>query len=105
MADGVQYRRGPCERFHKVSNREPTVSKSKSVNAAMKVASEGTSASLDFFSTVVAGLVIGLGVDWLAGSSPVATIIGVVLGFVSGFYKLWKASEVLEEQAAERRRR
>ena len=34
-----------------------------------------------------------------------ATIIGVVLGFVAGFYKLWKASEVLEEQAERRRRR
>ena len=76
----------------------------KSVQAAVRVAAEGTSASLDFVSSVVAGLLLGLGIDWLAGSSPVATIIGVVLGFVAGFYKLWRASEVLEEQAARRRR-
>lgn len=76
----------------------------KSVRAAAKVAAEGTGASLDFISSVVAGLVIGLGIDWLAGSEPVATIIGIVLGFVAGFYKLWRASEVLEEQAARRRR-
>ncbi len=74
------------------------------MQAAVKVAAEGTSASLDFVSSVIAGLLIGLGIDWLAGSAPVATIIGVVLGFVAGFYKLWRASEVLEEQAARRRR-
>lgn len=79
--------------------------KTKSVNAAIRTASQGTSASIDFFSSVVAGLILGLGVDWLAGSRPVATIIGVVLGFVAGFYKLWRASEVLEEQAAARLRR
>jgi F0F1-type ATP synthase assembly protein I len=88
-----------------VSTREPDVTRSKSVSAAVEVASEGTSASLDFFSSVIAGLILGLGVDWLAGSNPVATIIGVVVGFAAGFYKLWKASEVLEEQAEQRRRR
>lgn len=82
-------------------NREPA---RKSVQAAARVAGQGTSASVDFFSSVVAGLLLGLGVDWLAGSNPVATIVGVVLGFVAGFFKLWKASEVLEEQAAQRRR-
>lgn len=80
------------------------MSRSKSVNAAIRTASQGSSVSLDFFSSVVAGLVLGLGVDWLAGSRPIATIIGVVVGFTAGFYKLWKASEVLEEQAAVRRR-
>jgi F0F1-type ATP synthase assembly protein I len=80
------------------------VSRSKSVNAAVKVASEGSSASLDFFSSVVAGLILGLAIDWIAGISPVATIIGVVVGFVAGFFKLWKASEVLERQAEQRRR-
>lgn len=78
--------------------------RNKSVQAAARVATEGTSASLDFISSVIAGLLLGLGVDWLVGSGPVVTIIGVVLGFVAGFYKLWRASEVLEEQAAQRRR-
>lgn len=80
-------------------------SKSKSVQAAVKVATGGTSASLDFFSSVVAGLILGLAIDWFVGSGPVATIIGVVLGFVAGFVKLWKASEVLVKQAEERRSR
>lgn len=85
-----------------MSERDET---KKSVQAAVEVAVQGTGASLDFISSVVAGLLIGLGIDWLAGSAPFATIIGVVLGFVAGFYKLWRASEVLEEQAAKRGRR
>ena len=56
--------------------------------------------AFDFFSSAVAGLLLGLGIDWLAGTSPWFTIVGVVAGFVSGFTKLWVASRVLEEQAA-----
>ena len=65
----------------------------------------GGSAGFDFFSSAVAGLLLGLGIDWLAGTSPWFTIVGVVAGFVSGFTKLWVTSRVLEEQAAERRER
>lgn len=60
--------------------------------------------AFDFFSSVVAGLVLGLGIDWLAGTRPWVTIIGVVLGFVAGFAKLWAASAILVQQGEERRR-
>ena len=76
----------------------------RSVNAAIRTVSESTSSSFDFFSTVIAGLALGLLIDWLANSGPIATIIGIVAGFVAGFYKLWRASAVLEEQAKQRRR-
>ena len=79
-------------------------SKYASINAAVNTAMEGTGRSFDLFSTLAAGLLIGLAVDWMAGTSPVVTIIGIVLGFVAGFYKLWNASAVLEEQAERRRR-
>lgn len=65
----------------------------------------GGSAGFDFFSSAVAGLLLGLGIDWLAGTSPWFTIVGVVAGFVSGFTKLWVSSRVLEDQAAERQER
>ncbi len=58
----------------------------------------------DFFSSVVAGLVLGLGIDWLAGTRPWVTILGIVLGFVAGFAKLWAASAILVQQGEERRR-
>lgn len=79
-------------------------SRYRSINAAVSTAADATGRSFDFFSTVLAGLALGLGVDWLAGTGPVVTIVGIVLGFIAGFYKLWEASAVLEEQAERRRR-
>ncbi len=66
--------------------------------------SGGFSSGADLISSVVAGLLLGLGLDWWLNMDPVFTIIGVVAGFGSGFYKLWQMSAVLEEQAKERRR-
>lgn len=86
---------------------QPDAAKSRypSVNAAISTVSESTGRSFDFFSTVAAGLAIGLLIDWLAGSGPIVTIIGIIAGFVAGFYKLWEASAILEEQAERRTRR
>jgi ATP synthase protein I len=62
------------------------------------------SPSVDFISSIVAGLLIGLLLDWWLGTRPWLTVLFIVGGFVSGFYKLWRESEVLEQQAEERRR-
>ncbi len=62
----------------------------------------GFSPSVDLISSVIAGLLIGLALDWWLGTRPVFTIIGVVAGFGSGFFKLWNYSATLEEQAKER---
>ncbi|MDJ0663456.1 MAG: AtpZ/AtpI family protein [Acidimicrobiia bacterium] len=69
-----------------------------------KAVTGGFSASVDFASSVLAGLVIGLGLDWLFGTRPVFIVLFVVAGFIAGFYKLWRTSAVLEEMAEERRR-
>lgn len=79
-------------------------SRYSSVNAAISTAMDGTGRSFDLFSTIAAGLLIGIVVDWMAGTGPVVTIIGIVLGFVAGFYKLWEASSILEKQAERRKR-
>ena len=55
-------------------------------------------------SSVLAGLLLGVGLDWWLGTRPVLVILGTVAGFVSGFIKLWNHSAVLEEQAKERLR-
>lgn len=71
------------------------------------VASRGLGAgsqSMDFISSIIAGLLVGLGLDWWLGMRPLFIVVGIVLGFVAGFYKLWAASAVLEQQAQERRR-
>ena len=65
---------------------------------------ESSSNAFDFFSSAIAGLAIGLAGDWVFNTSPWMVVIGVIAGFVSGFVKLWVASERLEDQARERGR-
>lgn len=62
------------------------------------------SPSTDFISSIIAGLIIGLFLDWWLGTRPLFIIIFIIGGFVAGFYKLWNHSEILEKQAEERRR-
>ncbi len=64
----------------------------------------GFSPSVDFASSVIAGLALGVAFDWLFDTRPVFIIVFVVAGFVAGFVKLWRHSAVLEEMAEERRR-
>ena len=64
----------------------------------------GFSSGMDLISSVLAGLMLGLGLDWWLGTRPLFIVIGVIAGSVSGFYKLWQHSAVLEKQAEERRR-
>jgi F0F1-type ATP synthase assembly protein I len=69
-----------------------------------KAVTGGFSPSVDFISSVLAGLLVGSVLDWAVGTRPVFIIIFVVAGFVAGFFKLWRASAVLEDMAEERRR-
>ena len=64
----------------------------------------GFSSGVDLISSIVAGLLVGLGLDWWLGTRPVFIVIGALAGFGSGFYKLWRYSATLEEQAKERKR-
>lgn len=66
--------------------------------------SGGFSTGVDLISSVVAGLLLGLALDWWLGTNPAFTIVGIIAGFGSGFFKLWQLSAVLEEQAKERKR-
>lgn len=55
----------------------------------------------DFLSSIIAGMLLGLGADYLLGTRPVFVVLGIVAGSVTGFYKLWLASANLR-QAPER---
>ncbi len=60
---------------------------------------EITSANgFDFVGSVLAGMLLGLGADWLFASSPIGVVIGIVVGSVAGFYKLYKVAEEAEEE-------
>ncbi len=60
------------------------------------------SMAVDFASSVIAGFLIGLTIDWLAGTRPWFIVAGITAGCLAGFVKLWTASKVLEDQAVER---
>ncbi len=53
----------------------------------------------DFFGAILAGLLLGLLGDSLAGTSPILVIVGVIAGFGVGFQKMFEFSKKIEEQA------
>ena len=57
--------------------------------------------AIGFFTSIFAGLLLGMGFDAWFGTGPALTIVGIVLGSVSGFLKLWGIAkrETEREQA------
>lgn len=61
----------------------------------------GWSGSADIFGSVLAGLLIGLGLDAWLGTSPAFVVGLVVVAAIGAFYKSYADSERLEELAEE----
>lgn len=49
----------------------------------------GWAATSGFFGSLMAGLFLGMGADYLFGTDPIWTVIGIVSGSISGFYTMW----------------
>ena len=62
----------------------------------------GFSGGADFISYIVAGLVIGLFIDWVLGTAPIMTIGWTLAGVAIGFWRMWQRSAVLEEEGRRR---
>lgn len=54
------------------------------------VAADASGGSL--FGSILAGLLLGLGLDAWLSTSPWFTIGGIILGSVSGFMQMWRMS-------------
>lgn len=61
----------------------------------------GWSGSADVFGSILGGLLIGLGLDAVFGTSPAFVVGFVVVAAIGAFYKSYAASEQLEELARE----
>jgi F0F1-type ATP synthase assembly protein I len=61
----------------------------------------GWSGSADIFGSVLAGLLIGLGLDAIFGTRPFFVITLVVVAAVGAFYKSFEDSRQIEELAEE----
>tara|TARA_Y100000766_G_scaffold265383_1_gene258914 strand:- start:228 stop:491 length:264 start_codon:yes stop_codon:yes gene_type:complete len=59
-------------------------------NSSKNGYSIGLKISMDFLSSIIAGVLIGLGIDKVFSTKPVFFIIFLLLGIVSGFYNLYK---------------
>ena len=59
----------------------------------------GFSKNADLISYIVAGLLIGLFLDWVFGTTPVMVVIWTLLGVGVGYWRLWQSSAELEEEA------
>ncbi|MEE9473947.1 MAG: AtpZ/AtpI family protein [Acidimicrobiia bacterium] len=58
-----------------------------------------------FLGSILAGFFLGLGLDSWLGTRPSFIIAGIIIGSVSGFWKLWQLAKrrtQREQQDAER---
>ncbi len=61
----------------------------------------GWSGSADIFGSLLAGLLIGLGLDAIFGTRPLFIVALVVIAAIGAFYKSLEDSKRLEELADE----
>jgi len=75
----------PIERIEPVG-----VSKIKQAHVgATSAVSSGWVEGGSLFSSIAAGTLLGLGLDAWINTAPWFVVIGIVLGSISGFYRMW----------------
>ena len=57
----------------------------------------GMKMSLDLFSSILVGIMIGLGIDNFFSTKPIFLLIFLVLGIIAGFYNLYKSAQNLNK--------
>mgnify|MGYP001197409773 CR=1 FL=1 len=57
----------------------------------------GMKISLDLFSSILVGILIGLGMDNFFSTKPIFLLIFLVLGIITGFYNLYKSVQNLNK--------
>ena len=67
------------------TNRGQSEESRKGYKLAIKLSSE-------FVSAVIVGALLGLGIDWLAGTTPWAMVIFLMLGFVAGVMNVMRST-------------
>ena len=53
-----------------------------------------------FFSSILSGLVLGLTADYFLGTDPWLVVVGIIAGFVVGFWRMVVYSNRIVEQAS-----
>jgi len=56
----------------------------------------------DLLSYLASGVLLGLFFDWVFGTSPIMVILWTLAALGLGYWRLWQASEVLDEEGKAR---
>jgi ATP synthase protein I len=67
--------------------------------AGQKAAGQAWKIIADLFGGVFVGLAIGFGIDYFAGTTPVGTIGGVLLGFALSVWMAWRTAQRIMAEA------
>ena len=73
-----------------LKNKNNTPKKISGYGIGMKI-------SLDLFSSILVGTMIGLGIDNFFSTKPIFLLIFLVLGIIAGFYNLYKSAQNLNK--------
>lgn len=76
-----------CEPVHKLPGSMTRQSATAQIRSAI---TEGRRDGGSFFGSVVAGTLLGLGIDAWLDTAPVVVIVGIVLGSYAGFARAWQ---------------
>lgn len=57
-----------------------------------------------FFASILAGLLVGYGLDWWLGTDPWLTVVFALTGAYSGFLRVWHYAKTEGERDDEERR-
>lgn len=66
-------------------------------NQATSAVNDGWMEGGSFFSSILAGTLLGYFADQWLGTEPWLVIIGIVVGSYSGFMRVWEFSKKIDE--------
>ena len=56
--------------------------------------------AVGFFSSILAGFLLGFAIDAWLGTRPALIILGIIIGSASGYWKLWQVARREEQRNA-----
>ena len=81
----------------KILQKKPVLKNKKNSPNKMSGYGVGMKISLDLFSSIFVGTMIGLGIDKFFSTKPIFLLIFLVLGIIAGFYNLYKSAQNLNK--------
>jgi ATP synthase protein I len=67
--------------------------------AGQRAAGQAWKIIADLFGGVLVGIALGFGVDYVAGTSPVGIIGGVLVGFAISVWMAWRTAKRIQAEA------